>query len=232
MTNHHDLMQRHVDTLFTRDAQGDLIRVNEPEGGLAPRFFLGRTRHGVVQRFRQDVDTETRRELSAAVQGDLLRDYPLDEPPEASRYAAILSQSAPISAIWTGPAFCFPHRLPESKGTARITEANARTLQFHFRDWIPDVRRCQPMIGLAIDGHVVSLCCSVRQTSFADEAGVETAPAYRGRNYARQVTTAWARAVSEANRVPMYSTSWTNTASRAVARKIGLVLFGSDLHLT
>jgi hypothetical protein len=31
---------------------------------------------------------------------------------------------------------------------------------------------------------------------------------------------------------PLYSSSWENAASRAVALKIGLVHFGSELHLT
>lgn len=231
MTSDRDLMQCHVDALFNRDVNGDLVRVNEPHGTPAPRFFVGRTLDSVVRYFRRDVDAGMRQLLDAAVQSDPLAGRPLVEPIASARYAEILDQSTPVTNVWAGPAFRFPDRLSESIGTAFITEQNAGVLEAHFRDWIADVQRCQPMLGLLVDGWVVSLCCSVRQTSVAHEAGVETAPAHRGCDYGCHAATAWARAVRERDRVPLYSTSWTNAASRAVARKLGLVLFGNDLHL-
>jgi hypothetical protein len=35
--------------------------------------------------------------------------------------------------------------------------------------------------------------------------------------------------VRRENRIPLYSTSWDNAASRGVARRLGLVLYGADL---
>jgi len=39
-------MRMHIDALFTHDARGRMLRVNEPMGKTAPRFFLGRTTQG------------------------------------------------------------------------------------------------------------------------------------------------------------------------------------------
>ena len=107
-----------------------------------------------------------------------------------------------------------------------------QVLDAFLRDWIPDARIGQPLFALIVDEHAVSVCCTVRRTTEAHEAGVETVPAFRGHGYAAQVVTAWARAVRERGQVPLYSTSWQNEASRAVARKLGLIQFGNDLHIT
>jgi hypothetical protein len=88
------------------------------------------------------------------------------------------------------------------------------------------------MVALTVDGHAAAVCCSGRRTGTAHEAAVETAAPYRGRGYAARVVGAWARAVREMGCVPLYSTSWQNEASRDVARKLALICFGSDLHIT
>src|SRR6266851_4539878 len=49
-----------------------------------------------------------------------------------------------------------------------------------------------------------------------------------GRGFAPRVTSAWAAAIRSSGRIPLYSTSWTNSASRAVARKLGLVQYAVD----
>ena len=43
---------------------------------------------------------------------------------------------------------------------------------------------------------------------------------------------AWARAVQAIGATPLYSTSWENAASQAVARSLQLEMFGSDFHVT
>ncbi|HEX5436683.1 MAG TPA: GNAT family N-acetyltransferase [Gemmatimonadaceae bacterium] len=232
MLNHQELMQSHIEALFTHDAAGDLLRVNEPDGASAPRFFLGRTPHGAVLRYRHDVDHGSRAMLEAAARDDLRVARVFDAPLDPSRYADVLARSATVQRVEAGPAFCCPLELPAGPETTRVTETNAHILQAHLPEWISVVPCWQPMFALTVDGQAVSLCCSVRLTARAHEAGVETAPDYRGRGYVGYVVAAWARAVRAQHRVPLYSTSWTNEASRAVARKLGLFLFGSDLHLT
>jgi hypothetical protein len=46
-----------------------------------------------------------------------------------------------------------------------------------------------------------------------------------------RVVVAWATAVREGGRVPLYRTEWGNTASRALARRLGLICYAEDLHL-
>jgi hypothetical protein len=38
--------------------------------------------------------------------------------------------------------------------------------------------------------------------------------------------------VRQSGAVPLYSTSWSNEASRHLATKLELIHFGSDLHIT
>ena len=78
----------------------------------------------------------------------------------------------------------------------------------------------------------MSVCRSVRLSSRAHEAGVDTLVSYRRRGYATSVVAAWALAVRALNLTPLYSTSWDNVASQRVARRLGLVQYGVDYHVT
>lgn len=87
------------------------------------------------------------------------------------------------------------------------------------------------MLAIIENDHPVSICFCARRSEAAAEAGVETAESYRGKGYGPRVTAAWAQAIRESGRVPLYSTSWTNHASLAVARKLGLVAYASSWSL-
>lgn len=225
-------MQLHVEALFTHDANDLLLRVNESSGGPAPRFFLGLTSDGPVVRFRNDIGEQVRSELERAT--SLLHPGPpaAPEPIDPEPFRTILARADPVEKTWLGPAFAFPDAMPITPAVVRVTDQNAACLGALLAGWRADVPVCQPMVALVIGGRAVSVCCSVRTTEHAHEAGVETATSMRGRGYAALVVAAWARAVREHGRVPIYSTSWQNEASRSVARKLDLVLFGSDLHIT
>jgi len=227
-------MRIHVEALFTHDASARLVRVNEPDGAVAPRFFLGTTAEGFVRRYRHDVDDDTRQALEDVSAGEppWVPGGTAGASPNVERYRAILAQSAPVERIWMGPVFAFPKDFTALGGVVLVTLDNAHMLQPLLASWSPDVTLSAPLFAFVADGRAVSVCCSVRRTSEAHEAGVETSPAYRGRGYAARVVSAWAGAARELGTEPLYSTSWGNSASRALAARIGLTLFGSDLHFT
>jgi hypothetical protein len=223
-----ELMRFHVDALYTHDANGRMLSSNEPNGARAPRFFLGTTPDGCLWRFRDDLEPEAIHALESLAEREVATTAPLDARP----YESILARFAPIRSTWTGPAFAFPPELPDPSGAVvQITEENSLLLRPHLEPWLPDVTTGQPLFAYIVGGRAVSVCCSVRKTPAANEAGVETVPDVRGRGYAPQVVIGWARAVRESGRFPLYSTSWKNTASQGVAAKLGLERFGSDLNI-
>ena len=108
---------------------------------------------------------------------------------------------------------------------------DASSLRPHF-DWIiPQLDAMPPAWGVLQGGVVVSVCFSSRITSVADEAGVFTVEGHRGAGYAPAVVAAWAASIRALGRLPLYGTTWDNTASQRVAQKLGLIPFGAVLSI-
>ena len=225
--------------MFTHDANLRLLRVNDGIGSTAPRFYLGRTRRGNLWRFRADLPRDLVAQLETLCRDEPVVEDPALAPDHESIYRELL---APIATSSSGPALRFPD-LSDSGGKAQakmratlVTTENAGLLRDTFDDWIPDVADSQPFLAIVDGDRAVAVCASVRITrsagAGAHEAGVETLAALRGRGLAVEVVNAWARAVAETGAIPMYSTSWENTASRRVAEKLGLVAYGCDFHIT
>ena len=224
-------MRLHVETLFPLDATGRMVRV-KPDGGAAPRFFLGRTKEGNECWFRQDLDGELVEKLEALCSEESSSQSITGPPQGRSQFERLLSDYSPIEKRWAGPAYRFPDDISTTAETVLVTEENADLLLPHLEDWLGDLLDCQPLVALLQNGRAVSLCATVRTTGRADEAGVDTHPEFRGRGFAGHVVAAWAGTVGRLGRIPLYSTSWENAASQAVARKLGLIQFGADLHIT
>jgi hypothetical protein len=231
MLSDRELLQVHVEALFTRNASGRLVRVNEPNGKRAPRFFLGRTSDGNDWWFRDDLAEGVVQNLRVAC-ARVPNRMEMQCPAGAAPFDAILGMESPIRNVWSGPAFRFQDLSAKGSLCVRVTPANAFVLKPHLASWSDNLEGSQPLYALLVDGHAVSVCASVRRTSIAHEAGVETAAAFRGNGYAMQVVRAWAEDVAHLGRLPLYSTSWTNLASRALACRLCLVQYASDLHIT
>ena len=228
-----ELMRMHVEALFTHDAQGRICRVNEPGGGKAPRFFFGRTAEGNVWRFRHDLGVELIRELELACRAEAVAEKASAEQVRSRLYEALLAQDAPVKSVWAGPTYRFPRpgKVPDTPGTVLVTESNADVLLPHLEEWMEDVAEGRPVVAVVERGKAVSICSSVRMTGAAHEAGVETHPDFQGRGHVTKAVAGWAREVREMGRIPLYSTSWKNSASLAVARKLGLVVYGATVHV-
>ena len=224
-------MRVHVETLFTRDGADRLRQENALGHGAAPRFFLGRTIHANDCWFRNDLSDELIADLRSLCHAERVGDVNTSHD-QAMPFMARLSLELPVSAIYTGPAFCFAESSITTHHAIAVTGENIGVLSPYLDPWREDVTAGMPMAAVLDHGRAVSVCCSVRVGQEAHEAGVETHPDFRGRGHAAAAVRAWAAMVRELGLMPLYSTSWDNTASRALARSLGLVQYGAALHLT
>ena len=148
-----------------------------------------------------------------------------DAPVHAKRYRTLVG-----GEVYAGPAFSFPKTVEQPDATVHVNALPL--LARHLSGWTAaEIPGRSPIVAVTEDGHAVSVCFCARRSEKAAEAGLETAEAYRGRGFGPQVTAAWALAVRASGRVPLYSTSWENGASLAVARKLGLVAYASGWSL-
>jgi GNAT superfamily N-acetyltransferase len=229
-----ELLDTQARALFTHDGRSRLLTVNEPGGVGAPaaRMFFGRARTCNLWRFRADLPDALVEELE-----ELCADEPVgaefdSAPRHAQEYARLLEAHAPVRETEAGPAYYFTECAEPSRQLLTVTEADAELLRGGFEDLADELPTWQPFVALVREGRAVSVCRSVRITRAAHEAGVETLPEFRGRGYASEVTNGWARLVRSTGALPLYSTSWENTSSQAVARKLRLTMYAADFHIT
>ncbi|MFE7378115.1 GNAT family N-acetyltransferase [Bacillus cereus] len=220
-----DLIAIQVEVLFVHSPVGKMKCVNEKGNPKAPRFFLGRTREGSITRYHCNVDDKTISKIEKLIR----------EPSnhiEIAKIINVLNEERTVENIWMGPAFMLPNNLHKPTRTIQITEKNKELLRENFPNLIEQMEWRQPYFAIVQNEKVVSICCSARSTPVAAEASVETLAEFQGNGYSTDVVTAWAISIQEEKRIPLYSTSWDNYASQAVARKLKLINYGMNLHIT
>jgi RimJ/RimL family protein N-acetyltransferase len=224
--------------LYDSDARGRLVRranTDAEESETPPRFHLVRTALGNVWRFRADSSEGLVKRLATLAAKEAALPEPTAEnepaPPEREEFIRrALAAESPIVERWAGPAYGFPEAniSIEFSGELRGFSKMDRAL-LH-----PELSASllgQTTRGVVVDGEIVSLCTSVRGDDRGPaEAGVRTADGFEGRGYATVAVAAWAAAVRGQGGEPFYSTSWDNSASRAVARRLRLVFVGEERH--
>lgn len=241
-----DWQSGHLAALYQCDRRGRITTRRTRDRSPAPRFHLGRTRHGNVWRVRADLPRDLARRLSRLAS----REPPLPSriadwsPPE--RLAAIhaaLDVPSPVRAVWAGPLY----RSPSDADLLRSIDeraAGSRVVAGHDPSSMREIAAAFPFLGLSSDDHApiavsldrgrIAAVCH-RATGPVDgfaEPGVFTLPEFRRRGHAIRAVAGWWSAVRAAEGTPIYATTWDNTGSLGVARALGLVAFGDACHWT
>ena len=236
--------QLHMETLFILSEQGRILSTREPGPSRGPLFTLIRNATSCAWATRAELPQTLANELDRLAQEEPSILDLHEEPLNAEHYTLHLGQyltsrneAEARPRLFAGPAFAFPDSslepTPVQSADIELIEDEGR-LEPNFRGWEPGELAAGrgPMLAIVEGGFPVSICFCARLSDTAAEAGLETAEAYRGRGYGPRVTAAWAQAIRGLGRIPLYSTSWNNSASLAVARKLGLVAYASSWSLS
>lgn len=227
-----------LETMFTLDRECRITSTREPGGSPGPLFCLIRGADACAWAVRADLPRQVADDLQGLAQLELPTTDFEEAPVRAADLLAVLGDRvAPNCHLASkqmrsdGPAFVFPDLLAQPADVVAVHDEAA--LRHNFGGWAPGEIAAgrSPVCAVLDGGRPVSICFCARSSPRAAEAGVETATAFRGRGFGPRVVAAWARAVRRSGRVPLYSTSWTNTDSLSVARKLGLVIYASDWSL-
>lgn len=228
-----ELIKMQVEVLFTLDENGRMLGINQSGGDVepAPRFFFGHTTQGPICRFRFDLPENLVKHLKEVAAAEPMLMDSRTCPSSHNQFKDILQSHAPIERIWIGTAYRFPKHISPPTNVVRLSSENAGLLKGDFANMVTELDDGKPYLAVIEDSQAVSVCRSVRLSSRAHEAGVDTLDTYRWRGYATSAVAAWALAVRSLNLIPLYSTSWDNVASQGVARQLGLVQYGVDYHV-
>jgi hypothetical protein len=215
-----------LQTLFVLNEQGRIVSTREPKPTPGPGFFLIRGSSECAWALHASVPDHMAARLETLAREEPPAGDFHSEPAHATQYISIVG-----GRLEKGPAFTFPDRLAASVGIAAIEDLSQ--LEQNFRGWsAEEIPGCSPILGVLENGDAISICFCARRSPLAAEAGVETAPRFRGRGLGPRVTAAWALAIRASGRLPIYSTSWDNGASLAVARKLNLRACASHWSLS
>jgi len=214
-----------LETLFVLNEKGRIISTREPNPGPGPGFALIRGLAGCAWAAHSALAEPVAEELETWAREETPSQDLRSQPRHARRYSSLIAGSAD-----SGPAFTFPEIAPGASDIVPVETLSQ--LERHFRGWTAgELPERSPMLAVFDGGNAVSVCFSARSSPAAAEAGVETAASHRGRGLAGRVTAAWAFAIRRSGRLPIYSTSWNNGSSLAVARRLGLQPVASNWSL-
>lgn len=223
MTRDVDLLQREMGLLWGTDTG---------RGEPSPLVAWAVATDGCAVRVSPRVPRALAVRLHAEGGSSTGRGDPSHRPPELDRWAAELVAPSGPATVRGGPSFLVrstpvvdsPARVCTSAQPVPAVLSAARPWAWwEPQEWEDLLSGRLGPWAIAMDGaRVVAVCHTSRDGHGAAEAGVWTHPDARRRGHAAAVTAAWARVAAEGHDALFSSTSEHNSASRGVARRLGL----------
>ena len=221
-----DLLDVRLETMWRHDERGRIVATNRPEGGPAPRLVVSRSAAGAVWRTGPDVTDRQLADLEPLLGAD--DDWRTDTPAAVDDIVAALGGGE----IDGGPNYRPGPSMTAPMGeTVVVTPADVHMLESLMGDWVADVGSRDPVAATIVDGRAVAVCMSARVGARVHEAGVETHPDHRGRGHGLAAVAEWRVAVERRGAIPLYCTSWSNSASKRLAAAAGFEHYATDLYV-
>ena len=224
------LMEIHIRALFPVNSENFIYPFEKFKHPL-PFMILGRTKKGNIFKLRLDLPVELSKVLTEYLSNEDVLETPESKPRFYKRYLAEIEKYYKIKNVWLGAAFKFPGIRINQRNCEVLTGENFSLLKKSFPG-LDTFENIKPVVSKNEDGKYVSVCFSSRLTAFAAEAGVETLRNYRRRGYAAESVIMWESIIRGKNIIPLYSCSWDNKSSIALAAKLKLKLYGSTFHIS
>ena len=181
------------------DRGGLLVRIPGPNPDEIARIYVYRCKADYSVFFRCDLSPAIRERISQLPGKRVFHD--------SEAIKEILAIEAPCPAVGAYRTCLFPAGLSPDQ----------------FPDTIEHMKDGRRGYAIVRDGTVLSSCISVRENNQAGECYVFTEPEYRRRGYASQTAAAWAYHLRRLDKVPFYSHSLGNQASKGLAERMGLM---------
>lgn len=218
-----DLVNLQIRLEYRLDKSGLLILY---QGSTEHAWFVcyqGESR--TIRFYRRDLPEDLRERLAA---------LPDEAPFDAPAFVEGILGARLVEKHWTGSTAVVPpgdrashssdarrlgrYDLEIAGGTGFVVSAdNLAALSRRAEGAIGE----RPVAAVFVEDRLVSVCESARENDASAEAWVRTLPEFRRKGHARQAVAIWADAVRDAGKVPFYSYSADNIASRALLRSLG-----------
>ncbi|TDD22393.1 N-acetyltransferase [Nonomuraea diastatica] len=200
---------------------------------------MGVAADGMTAAVRHDVPGAlTARLLDLVARGD--PSTPCQPPEVLEQCRVLLGETTTVSS---GPCYLIPPspvpfdapaagvlRSDDPAHAERVRSLRPCTWARDEWDDLLDGRDGAPWAMVVADDQVAAICHTARLTTAGAEAGVWTAPAFRGRGLAAATTATWADLLPGTRL--FYSTSADNHSSQRVAARLGLRAIGWLWKLT